>query len=59
MALVGISVTGAAATALTAVFGGIVFAVGRREPPRAPPWRLVPLPVELGRRPDQAEHAAS
>ena len=73
MTLLGIGVTGAAATALTAAFAGAVFAVvvaaatvaavvvRRRRRVRAAGCSTGapgPVPVELGRRPDQPEPAA-
>jgi hypothetical protein len=67
MALVGIGVTGAAATALTAAFAGVVFAVVvatatvaavvvRRRRARVDACSTGapgPVPIELGPRPDQ------
>ena len=72
MALLGIGVTGAAATALTAPFAGVVFAlvvaaatvaaiVVRRRRARAAACSTDapgPVPVELGRRPDQPDRVA-
>jgi membrane protein implicated in regulation of membrane protease activity len=72
MALLGIGVTGAAATALTAAFAGVVFAVVvaaatvaavlvRRWRARADACSTGapgPVAVELGRRPDEPEPAA-
>jgi hypothetical protein len=72
MALLGIGVTGAAATALTAAFAGVVFAlvvaaatvaaiVVRRRRARAAACSTDatgPVPVELGHRPDQPDRVA-
>jgi hypothetical protein len=72
MAVVGIGVTGAAATALTAAFAGLVFAavvavatvtavVMHRRRVRAgacAPLAPGPVSLEIGRHPDRPGHAA-